>query len=152
MLNLLVVSLIFVLSISLAAVTTTAQASKTFSGSWQWTSRPDSKGMQDYFYLDIRQKGNKVTGNLGFSTLLNGEVEDEAGKTPFIGTIKGDTLIIEFDAGVIDPLDEKNVRYRRPKNKTPDKATLRLKAGTLNWSQTKKSYDHLPASFSLRRP
>ena len=127
-------------------------AQKGLSGGWEWTSRPNKNKEQVYFSVDIKQKGSAVTGRYWFNLLTNGE-GDDASFVPFVGTIKGDTVTIEFDPSDIHGIDEENVRYKKPKS--PATATLRLVNGKLEWTLVKGKVEagdlSVPKQMTLTR-
>jgi hypothetical protein len=133
-----------------------AQTKTGLSGNWEWTSRPDKEHQQTAFFLYLKQRGNKVSGTLGFALLVDGE-NDGSGSSqiPFIGTVTGDVVTIEFDPDNVAAEDATNLRYKRPKGKSPSTATLSLKNGRLEWTQLKgkmgDSPGEIPRQLTLRR-
>ena len=131
-----------------------AQSTRAFSGSWIWRSRPNKKKESTQFSLDIKQKTNRISGQIWFGMLVDGENDgSDSSSIPFIGTIKGNTAIIEFGPADIHSIEEEDhPRYKRPKS--PGRATLRLINGKLEWMQTTRALDvslFIPRSFTLRR-
>lgn len=132
-----------------------AQTVRGLSGTWEWKGRPDANRLQSVFTVNIRQRGNKVSGQF-FVSVFNAEadeVESEAVVTPFAGTVSGDLVTIEFDPRAEYGLGEGNPVYRRPKGRAPSLATLRLKAGSLEWSLTRgdKLAEDIPRQLTMRR-
>ena len=111
-----------------------AAAQKGLSGTWEWTSRPNKNKEQVYFSVDIKQKAGTVSGRYWFNLITGGE-GDDASFVPFVGTIKGNTVTIEFDPEDIRSIDDENTRYKKPR--TPATATLRMRNGKLEWLVTK---------------
>jgi len=144
---------IFILLICVMCLALPAAAQKGLSGSWTWTSRMDKNKMQTYFSIDIKPKGKTVSGTLFFNELENGDTQSDGAVTPFAGTINGETLLIEFDPKALDPGYTENLRYKKPKGKLPAAtATLKLKNGKLEWTQTKGSLgEGMPKTFVLSR-
>jgi hypothetical protein len=148
--------LALVLCLSSFSSPVAAQAKTGLSGNWEWTSRPDKEHHQTAFFLDLKQRGNKVSGTLGFALLVDGE-NDGSGSSqiPYIGTVTGDVVTIEFDPDNVVAEDATNVRYKRPKGKAPSTATLRLKNGKLEWTQVKgkmgDSPGEIPRQLTMRR-
>lgn len=131
-----------------------AQAKKGFAGSWEWKSRPNGRKEQAAFWVYVRQRGNRVSGTLSFAMLVDGENDgSDSSSLPFVGTVSGETASIEFDPNDFHGIEEENPRYVRPRS--PSTATLRLKAGKLEWTQTKGPLDTLglgvPKTFLLSR-
>ena len=129
-----------------------AQSKTGASGNWEWTSRPVKNKSQTYFSAEIKQTGNKVSGKLWFN-MIGDEEGSDASFVPFVGTISGNTIRIEFDPKDFHGIEEEKVRYKKPKS--PSTATLQLKNGKLEWTQTKGILDDLklgvPRQFVMRR-
>lgn len=133
-----------------------AQTKTGLGGNWEWTSPPDKKHEQTAFFLSLKQRGNRVSGTIGFALLVDGENDGSgSSQTPFIGTVKGDTLTIEFDPNDVSGDDAENLRYKRPKGREPSVATLRLKNGKLEWTLVKgklgDSPGEIPRQLTMRR-
>lgn len=133
-----------------------AQMKKGASGSWEWTSRPNKNKEQSYFSVDLEQRNNTVRGRLWFGMLVEGENDGaDSSFIPFIGTVIGDVITIEFDPADVHTIEEENVRYRKPKGKSPSTATLSLKSDKLEWALMKgKLADFMagvPRQFTMRR-
>ena len=118
-----------------------------------WKSRPDKNKEQSVFWVDIKQRGNKVSGRYTFAQLVDGENDGaDSSFVPFIGTVNGDTISIEFNPNDIHGIEEveANVRYKRPKS--PSMATLKLANGKLVWTLTKGKIDlDVPRQLTLSR-
>src|SRR5438132_6539880 len=121
-----------ILLVCVIAFTVPVIAQKGAGGSWEWKSRPNKNKEQSVFWMDIKQRGNKVSGRYTLAQLVDGE-NDGADSTfvPFIGTVSGDTILIEFDPNNIHGIEdvEANVHYKRPKS--PSTVTLKLANGKL---------------------
>ena len=128
-------------------------AQKAANGTWEWKSRPNRKKEQSVFWVDIKQRGNKVSGRYTFAELVDGENDGaDSSFVPFIGTISGDTISIEFNPNDIHGVEEveANVRYKRPGS--PSLATLKLANGKLIWTLTKGKLDlDVPHQITLSR-
>lgn len=143
---------IFLLLVCLISSALTVSAQKNLSGGWKWTNKPDKNKMQTYFAIDLKLKNGKVAGTMYFGELENGEATSDGSITPFIGTIKGDTVTLEFDPEVYEPSYTKNLRYKKPKGKLPATATLKLKNGKLGWTQVRGILsDGMPKQFVLTK-
>ncbi|HVF58142.1 MAG TPA: hypothetical protein VM934_18480 [Pyrinomonadaceae bacterium] len=142
----------FILLLCTSFMALPATAQRGFGGSWQWMSRANKNKEQVYFSVDIKQAGNKVSGRYWFNLVTDGESSD-ASFVPFIGTIKGQTISIEFNPSDIHGIDEENVRYKKPKS--PSTATLTFKNGKLEWKLTKGKLDagdlNVPQQLTLSR-
>ncbi len=129
-------------------------AQKSFNGNWAWRSPMNKKKEQTGVWVDIKQKGNKATGSIWFNALVNGEADGSDGSfVPFIGTISGDTMTIEFDSSDVHGIEEENIRYKKPRRK-PDTAVLQLKNGRLEWRQTYGTFNvglAIPKQMTFRR-
>lgn len=127
-----------------------------FSGNWIWTGPANKKKEQTAFFLHLKQTGSKVSGNYGINVLVNGEADSDSSLVPLIGTVKGSVLTVEFDPRAEYTLAEENVRYRRPKDRAPSTAAVRMVNGTLQWTLTRgpnaadKSMG-IPTGLTLRR-
>lgn len=143
---------IFILFIAAFVLSMPVLAQKGISGSWEWTSRPNKNKEQVYFSVDVKQKNGSVSGRYWFNQLIDGEGSD-ASFVLFVGTIKGDTAVIEFNPEDIHGIDEENVRYKKPK--TPATATLKLAGGKLEWTLGKGKIDAgdliIPKQMTLKR-
>lgn len=133
-----------------------AQTKTGLGGNWEWTSRQDKQHQQTAFFLSIKQRGDRVSGTIGFALLVDGENDGSgSSQTPFIGTVKGDTVTIEFDPEDVSGDDAVNIRYKRPKGRAPSVATLRLNNGKLEWTLVKgklsDSPDEIPRQLTMRR-
>ncbi|MFN2453634.1 MAG: hypothetical protein ABR577_05390 [Pyrinomonadaceae bacterium] len=143
---------ILLLLICLLCLALPVIAQKNLSGSWEWKSRADKNRMQTYFSINIKPKGKTISGTLFFTELENGNTESDGAITPFTGTLNGETLSIEFDPKDLNPGYTENLRYKKPKNKSPSTAILKLKNGKLEWTQTKGTLgEGMPKLFTLRR-
>jgi hypothetical protein len=132
----------------------TVGAQSRLSGTWSWEGKPDQNKAQNTVWMDIKQTGNRVKGVLSISFYdPNGEDGSDAPIVPFIGTVKGDVIAIEFDADDTSPLDGSPYpKYVRRKGGAPNTATLRLVGGKLEFTQTKGSIgEGYPRTFSLNR-
>ena len=142
-----------ILLLCVLAFTVPVIAQKGAGGSWEWKSRPDKNKEQSVFWMDIKQRGNKVSGRYTFAQLVDGENDgSDSSFVPFIGTVSGDTISIEFNPNDIHGIEEveKNVRYKRPKS--PSLATLKLANGKLVWTLTKGKLDlDVPRQLTLSR-
>lgn len=129
-----------------------AAAQTGISGNWEWKSKMDKEKNQTYFSITLKPKNGKVKGNFYFNDLTNGETESDGSATPFIGTVKGDVVTIEFDPDNANPAYEENLKYVKPKGKSPSYATLTLKNGKLIWQQTKGILaEDMPKTFTMNR-
>ena len=148
---------IFILLVCVLALAlpVTAQTRAGLNGSWYWEGRPDKGGSRAVIGLSIKQRGNRVSGSYYVSS-TGGPDDDttDAASIPFIGTVSGNVVTIEFDPEDLHTIDETNFRYRRPKGKAPSTATLTLKNGKLEVTQTSggladKSMN-VPRQFTMR--
>jgi hypothetical protein len=118
-----------------------AAAQKSFNGTWSWEGKPDKKNWRDTVWIDIKQTGNKVKGGITISA-YNPDEEDGSDSpiTPFIGTVSGNVITLEFDANDTSPIDGSPMpKYVRRKGGAPNLATLKLVGGKLEFTQTKGS-------------
>ena len=142
-----------ILLVCIMAFTVPIFTQKGAGGSWEWKSRPDKNKEQSVFWVDIKQRGNKVSGRYTFAQLVDGENDGaDSSFVPFIGTVNGDTISIEFNPNDIHGIEEveANVRYKRPKS--PSMATLKLANGKLVWTLTKGKIDlDVPRQLTLSR-
>jgi hypothetical protein len=146
--------LIFISLILLVCLVAPVAAQKGVSGTWEWKGKPDKNKAQNTFWLDIKQTGNNVKGGISISFYdPNEEDGSDAPVVPFIGTVKGDVITIEFDAEDTSPLDGSPLpKYVRRKGGAPNMATLKLIKGKLEFTQTKGSIgEGYPRGFSLSR-
>jgi hypothetical protein len=132
-----------------------AQSTPNLNGSWIWQSRPNKKHESTLFSLDIKQKAGKVSGQMWFGMLVDGENDgSDSSSIPFVGTIRGNRVTIEFDPNDIHSIEDENVRYKRPRS--PATAFLDLKNGKLVWTESKGVLDSLGLgplrTFTLSRP
>ena len=119
-----------------------AQSATNRTGNWMWQSRPNKKHESTMFSLDIKQKAGKVSGQMWFGMLVDGENDgSDSSSIPFIGTISGNRVTIEFDPNDIHSIDEENVRYKRARS--PATAFLDLKNGKLVWTESRGVLDTL---------
>jgi hypothetical protein len=140
--------------VSVLALVSPVAAQRGLSGTWSWEGKPDNNKVQNTVWMDIKQTGNKVKGVLSISFYdPNGEDGSDAPIVPFVGTIKGGVIAIEFDSDDTSPLDGSPYpEYVRRKGGAPNTATLRLVGGKLELTQTKGSIgDGYPRTFSLNR-
>ena len=145
---------IFVLLICALALAAPVMAQRSVSGTWSWEGKPDKNKAQNTVWMDIKQTANRVKGVLSISFYdPNGEDGSDAPIVPFIGTIKGDVITIEFDADDTSPLDGSPYpKYVRRRGGAPNTATLRLVGGKMEFTQTKGSIGQdYPRAFSLSR-
>ena len=145
---------IFILLISILCLALSVSAQKSVSGNWSWERKPDKEKVQYMFSLDIKQTGNKVEGGISvYFDDPNGEDGSDSPVTPFIGTVGGDAITIEFDAEDTSPFDGSPLpKYVRRKGGAPNTATLRLVGGKLEYTQTKGSIGkEYPRKFTLNR-
>lgn len=146
--------LLVVLSLSFSS-SVAAQTKGGINGSWYWEGHPDKSGSRAVVGFTFTQRGNRVSGTYYVSS--TGGPEDDttdAASIPFIGTISGNVIKIEYDPEDLHTIDEKNYHYRRPKGKLPSTATLTLKNGRLELTQTRgeladKSMN-VPRQFTMR--
>ena len=83
-----------------------------------------------------------MSGTLSFAMLVDGENDgSDSSSIPFVGTVSGETASIEFDPHDFHSIEDENPKYVRPNS--PSAATLRLKGGKLEWTQTKGPLDTL---------
>ena len=134
-----------------------AQANTNIKGSWLWESRPDKSGSRTVVGFGFAQTGNRVSGSYSVSSTGGPDDDDGAGagSIPFIGTINGNTINIEYDPEDVHTDFETKFRYHRPKGKAPATATLTLQNGKLELRQTSgdladKSMN-VPRQFTMRR-
>jgi hypothetical protein len=140
----------------MAAAAVPVAAQRGVNGNWQWMSRPNKNKEQTVVWVDIKQKGTRVSGQYSFAQLVDGENDGaDSSFVPFAGTIKGDTIQIEFDPNDIHGIEEadQNVRYK--KSRSPATATLKLRNGKLEWALTKGKVDAgdlgVPRQLTLSR-
>ena len=145
--------LVFFLA-SVLCLTLPAAAQKGFGGNWEWHGAMNRQKQQTAVWIDIKQTGNKVRGSIWFNQLVDGDADgSDASAVPFIGTVNGNVMTIEFDSEDVRSIDEENIRYRKPRGK-PDAAVLRLQNGKLEWQQTYGSFNvglTIPKRMTLRR-
>jgi hypothetical protein len=133
-----------------------AQSKGGFSGNWSWEGKADKSGSQRVAGFTIKHKGTSLSGTY-FVYSTGGPDDDttDAPSVPFIGTVKGNVATIEYDPEDLHTIDEKNIRYHRPKGKAPAKATLTLKNGKLELAQTNGSLAdasmNIPSKLTLHR-
>ncbi|HZH34832.1 MAG TPA: hypothetical protein VEX64_08330 [Pyrinomonadaceae bacterium] len=147
--------LIFTLAIfCLSLLAMPAAAQKGLNGTWGWESKPNKKKWRDTVWVDIKQTGNTVKGGITISGYSPDEEDgSDAPITPFIGTVKGNVITIEFDANDTSPINgEPMPKYVRRKGGAPNTATLKLVGGKLEFTQTKGSIGKgYPSSFVLTK-
>jgi hypothetical protein len=153
-LRLIVFAAFAALGVSLFPVPASGQSGNAFNGSWEWKSQPNRQKEQSAFWVTIKQKGNRVTGDYAFAGLVDGENDGaDSSSVLFVGTVKGNILTIEFDPTDIHGIDEMHPRYKRPR--VPAVATLQIKNGKLQWSLTKGKMDSgdlgVPQQLTLSR-
>src|SRR5436190_10667179 len=133
----------FVFLMLLAVFLSSQQAaaqSKSFNGNWEWKSRANAQKEQSVFWVDIKQKGDRVTGQYSFAMLVDGENDgSDSSFVLFVGTVKGDTLTVEFDPNDIHGIYEEHARYKRPRS--PSTATMKIRDGKLQWTLVKGKAD-----------
>jgi len=139
---------------SLIPVDAAAQTTPNLDGTWIWKSPPNKKRESTLFSLDIKQKAGKISGQMWFGMLVDGENDgSDSSSIPFVGTIRGNRATIEFDPKDIHSIEEEHVRYKRPRS--PATALLDLKNGKLVWTESKGVLDSLGLgalrNFSLSR-
>jgi hypothetical protein len=145
---------IFILMFCLLCLALPVAAQKGINGTWEWKGKPDKNKWQNVLWLDIKQTGNKVKGGITISALSPDEEDgSDSPITPFIGTVNGDIITIEFNAENTSPIDGSPMpKYVRRKGGAPNTATLRLVSGKLEFTQTKGSIGNgYPRKFSLSR-
>lgn len=119
-----------------------AQTGAPFAGTWTWNSRPNRQRESTMFSLDIKQKANRISGQIWFGMTVDGENDgSDSSFVPFVGTVNGNTAIIEFDPSDIRSIDDENVRYRKPRSAA--RATLELRNGKLHWNDARGSLDRI---------
>jgi hypothetical protein len=129
-----------------------ALAQTGLQGHWEWRSPMDKDKRQTIFGISIFPKKGKVSGTYFFNDLTDGETESDGAVSGYIGTVTGTTMTIEFDPDAADPGYTENVRYKKPKGRSPSTARLVLKNGVIEWTQTGgKLGDDMPKTFVLRR-
>ena len=127
-------------------------AQSGLAGTWEWKSPMDKDKNQTYFSITIKPRNGKVAGTYFFNDLENGETTSDGAVAGYIGTVSGNSVMIEFDPEAGDPGYTENVRYKRPKGKLPATATLTLVNGKLEWVQTHgKLGDDIPKKITLVR-
>jgi hypothetical protein len=129
-----------------------AQSTPNVNGTWVWRSPPNKKRESTLFSLDIKQKAAKVSGQMWFGMMVEGENDgSDSSSIPFVGTVRGNRVTIEFDPNDIHSIEEEHVSYKRPRS--PAIAFLDLKKGKLVWTESKGVLDKLGLgplrSFSL---
>lgn len=135
-----------------------AQINMKLIGSWSWESRPDKTGSRTVVGFGfITQRGSRVSGSYSVTAMGGPDDDDgaEAGSIPFIGTINGNTIDIEYDPEDVHTDFETNFRYHKPKGKAPSTATITLQKGKLELRQTSgdladKSMN-VPRQFTMHR-
>jgi hypothetical protein len=115
-----------------------AQINTTLKGSWSWEGRPDKTGSRAEVGFSFTQRGNRISGSYSVSSTGGPDDDDGggAGSIPFIGTINGDTINIEYDPEDVHTDFETNFRYHKPKGKAPSTAIITFKNGKLELRQT----------------
>jgi len=125
---------------SFLLVDVAGQSATNLNGTWMWTSRPNKKHESTQFSLDIKQRAGKVSGQMWFGMVVDGENDgSDSSSIPFVGTLTGNRVTIEFDPNDIHSIDEENVRYKRPRS--PAIAFLDLKNGKLVWTESRGVLD-----------
>ena len=124
------------------------------NGTWSWEGKPDKKKLRDTVWIDIEQTGNTVKGGISISAYSPDEEDgSDSPITPFIGTVNGGVITIEFDAQDTSPINGDPLpKYVRRRGGAPNTATLKIVGGKLEFTQTKgtigKGY---PQTFVLTR-
>ena len=127
-------------------------AQKGISGNWEWKSPMDKEKRQDYISITLKPRAGKVAGTIFYNELENGDTESDGGVTAFIGTVAGDTVTIEYDPQAQEPGYTENLKYKKPRGRSPATATLKLVSGKLVWMQTKGSFgEGIPKQFTMHR-
>jgi len=117
-----------------------AQTKDGFRGTWEWRSPANKQKESTLFSLDIKQKNGKISGQIWFGMLVDGENDgSDSSSIPFIGTVIGNQATIEFDPSDIHSIEDEHVRYKKPRS--PARAVLELKGKKLQWTDTKGSLD-----------
>ncbi len=118
-----------------AATTLYAQKNDNFQGNWMW-----KKGA-DEFELELKQKGNKISG-YHIAIGQNGHKVDEADRTQtssITGSVKGKTATVAFRSGF-------------PDGNGQGTATLILRRRQLYWRIINSGGEHyLPLSAVLKK-
>ncbi len=144
----------FILLICVLSLALPVAAQKGNNGTWEWKGKPDKNKGQDTVWIDIKQTGNKVKGGITISYYNPNEEDDsDSPITPFIGTVNGNVITIEFDAADTSPIDGNPMpKYVWRKGGAPNTATLKLVNGKLEFTQTKGSIgEEYPRKFILSR-
>ena len=136
----------------LISATTIGFGQASLKGNWEWRSPMDKDKRQTIFGINLIPKDGKVSGTYFFNDLQDGETESDGAVAGFIGTVKGNTVAIEFDPEAGDPGYTEHVRYKKPKGRLPSTATLTLKNGKIEWVQTRgRLSDDMPKKFVMTR-
>src|SRR5437773_10211784 len=108
-----------------------AQIKINFNTSWSWESGPDKAGSRTVVGFGFAQTGDRVSGSYSVSSTGGPDDDDGAGagSIPFIGTINGNTINIEYDPEDVHTDFETKFRYHRPKGKVPSTTTLTRQIG-----------------------
>lgn len=145
---------IFILMFCLLFFALPAAAQKGINGTWEWKGKPDENKWQNIVWIDIKQTGTNVKGGITI-TAYNPDEEDGSDSpiTPFVGTIKGDVITIEFDAEDTSPIDGSPMpKYVRRKGGAPNLATIKIIGGKLEFTQTKGTIGGgYPRKFTLTK-
>ena len=134
-----------------------AQIKINFNTSWSWESRPDKSGSRTVVGFSFSQKGNRISGSYSVSSTGGPDDDDGAGagSIPFIGTINGDTINIEYNPEDVHTDFETNFRYHKPKGKAPSTAIITFKNGKLELRQTSGDLAdrsmNVPRQFTMHR-
>jgi hypothetical protein len=146
--------LVFIASLFLLCSASFVSAQRSLSGTWNWESKPDKNKAVYTVWMDMKQIGNKVRGVISISFYdPNEEDGSDAPIVPFIGTLSGGRISIEFDAEDTSPLDGSPYpKYVPHKGGAPNTATLKLVGGQLEFTQTKGTIGaEYPRTFMLSR-
>lgn len=137
-----------------ATVSTYPQSLRSVGGRWIWKEPARKNKSQVQFTLTVHRKGNVVSGVYSVDEFINGRWQGEDGnQTPFHGSVKDDTIQIEFDPLATVPGYQENVVYAAPSDgRKASTAVLTLRGQTLLWRLSgTPGIDGVPTQFSLRR-
>lgn len=136
-----------------SAVAVCPKSLPSINGRWVWKEAARKNKPQVQFTLTIHRKGDVVRGVYSIDEFINGRWQGEDGnQTPFRGSVKGNTIQIEFDPLATVPGYQENVTYSAPSDgRRPSTAILTLNGQTLLWRLNREpGIEGVPAQFALR--
>jgi hypothetical protein len=138
----------------LSSTTVYPQRASALAGRWIWKEVARRNRPQTQFTLVINHKGEVVSGTYSVDEFINGKWQGEDGnQTPFIGKVKGATVVVEFDPTATVAGYEQNVTYARPTGgRKPSTAVITIVGPTLQWRHGRGArIEGLPVKLTLTR-